>query len=389
MVGAGAFGAYYAFQPQPIGVDIAKVEKGTLVVTIDDEGIVRVKDTYQISTPIGGDVQRIPFIIGDHVEKNAIVASIEPQLSGFLDERTLLETQAGVRTAEAAVTSAKTDVAGAQSELRHWQGEANRSKQLMDRGLASEQVYEQTLFQLKRQGVLLATLEATLELRKRQLEQAQARLIEPNGSKDRAVSYKIKAPVGGQVLEIANESARSLPAGSHLLTIGDPANLEVIVALLSSDAVRIKVGAPAILSGWGQDIELEAKVKRIEPIGFTKISALGIEEQRVRVHLEILSEPELWQNLGHLYKVFVSIEEQRVENTLLVPSSALFRDKDQWAVFSLEGENAKLLHLTLGAQDSKFAEVKEGIKENTQVVLHPNDKIEDGSLLVDRMTLLK
>ena len=234
VVGAGAVGAYYAFQPQAIGVDVAKIEKGTLVVTIDDEGIVKVKDTYQISTPIGGDVQRIPFIIGDHVEKGAIVASIEPQLSGFLDERTLLETQAAVRTAEAAVTSANTDVAGARSELRHWQNEANRTKQLMDRGLASEQIYEQALFQLERQGVLLATLEAALELRKRQLEQAQARLIEPNGSKDRLISYEIKAPASGQVLEIANESARSLPAGSHLLTIGDPANLEVIVALLST-----------------------------------------------------------------------------------------------------------------------------------------------------------
>lgn len=387
VVGVGAVAVWWAFLPQPIGVDLATIERGTLIVTVDDEGVVQIRDTYQISTPIGGAVQRTPFRVGDHVENNAVVASIVPQLSGFLDERSLAEAQAAVRAAEAAVMSAQTDIVGADSELAFWKSEEDRTGRLLERGLATEQAYEQARFQLARREVLLANAGAALELRQRQLEQAEARLLEPDGSDQRTNRYDIHSPVAGQVLEIANESTRSLPSGAHLLTIGDPRNLEVVVDLLSTDAVRVMAGAPAVVDGWGRDVALSAEVHRIEPIGFTKISALGIEEQRVRIHLDILSDPDLWYALGHLYRVFVRIETTRVEDAALVPTAALFRDGDTWALFTHEDGLAKLHHVSLGARDSGFAEALEGVEPGMQVILHPNDGIVDGGLIADRAAL--
>lgn len=384
---AGGIGIWWIFQPQPIGVDLAPIERGTLVVTVDDEGVAQIRDTFQISTPIGGGVQRIPFQVGDHVENNEIVATIMPQLSGFLDERALAEAQAAVRAAEAAVVSSETDISGALAELLYWRNEAERTDRLWDRGLTTLQAVEQAQLQLDRRNVQVSNAQAILELRERQLEQAEARLVEPNNNGQRTISYHIRSPASGQVLEITNESTRSLPAGAHLLTVGDPRNLEVVVDLLSTDAVRITGGAPATINGWGKDIELAAEVTRIEPIGFTKISALGIEEQRVRVHLDILTDPDVWQSLGHLYRVFVRIQTEKVDNAVLVPTAALFRSGDDWAVFTHEEGIAKLHLITLGAQDSGFAEVVKGVMPETNVILHPNDRIVDGGLIVDRQIL--
>jgi HlyD family secretion protein len=387
VLAAGAVGVWWAFRPQPIGVDLALVERGTLVVTVDDEGVVRVKDTYEVSTPIGGAVERTPFTVGDLVEKDAVVATIVPQLSGFLDDRTLAEARAAVRAAEAAVTAAKTDIAVAESELLFWQGEADRVSRLMERGVASKQAAEEAQFQLERRELMLANAKVALDLRLSQLDQAQARLLEPNGSGERTIRYDIRSPVAGQVLQIANESARSLPSGAHLLTIGDPRNLEVTVDLLSTDAVRIVAGAPAMIDGWGRDVELEAQVRRIEPIGFTKISALGIEEQRVRVRLDILSDPTLWQSLGHLYRIFVRIQVEKIDDAVLVPTAALFRSDNEWAVYVHEDGLAHLRNVTLGARDSGMAEVQTGLEPGAQVILHPSDRIVDGGLIVDRQAL--
>ncbi len=260
-----------------------------------------------------------------------------------------------------------------------------RSKKLFERGLITKQAAEQTRLQLDRANTNLANAKSNLELRQRQLEQAQVRLFNPNGSGYNMTKYSIKAPVSGQILEIANESTRSLPAGAHLLTIGNPRNLEVVVELLSTDAIKLNKGAKATITGWGKDEILDARVINIEPIGFTKISALGIEEQRVNVHLEILSDAKIWSGLGHLYRVFVSIEVQRAQNVLLIPSAALFRSNNEWSVFTIEGDKAKLHQLKLGIQNTSFAEALNDINEGDRVVLHPNDKIVDGGLIAERV----
>lgn len=386
ILAAVIFGGAWAFRPQPIGVDLAEIKRGTLSVTVGDEGVAQIKDTYEVSTPIGGEVERIPFSVGDLIEKDQVVATIVPQLSGFLDERSLADAEAAVKAAEAAVTSAKADLDGAQSAVAFQESELERTRRLLDRGLATAQAADQVQFELDRRKSALENARATLDVRQRQLEQAQVQLIEPTSLDRRTVGYDVKAPASGQLLEIDNESARSLPAGSPLMTLGDPHNLEIAVELVSSDAVRVIAGDPATITGWGGE-PLKAKVRRIEPIGFTKVSALGIEEQRVRVLLDITSKPDLWQSLGHLYRVFVDIEVERYDIAILVPTAALFRDGEDWACYVLMGEVARLKKLTLGARDNGFAVVESGLDEGDRVVLHPSDQIVDGSLIVDRATL--
>jgi len=213
------------------------------------------------------------------------------------------------------------------------------------------------------------------------------RLIEPTSLDRRTIKFDVKAPASGQVLEIANESARSLPAGSKLMTIGDPHDLHIIVDLVSSDAVRVAAGDAATISGWGGDTDLEARVRRVEPIGFTKVSALGIEEQRVRVLLDLTSPPEQWQSLGHLYRVFAEIEVERYDIATLVPTAALFRDGTDWACYIVTGETVQMKTLDLGARDNGFAVVQSGLSAGDRVVLHPSDQLKNGSLVVDRSTL--
>lgn len=386
VVAAGA-GIWWAYQPQPIGVDLATIGKGTLVVTVDDEGTARIKDTYQISTPIGGSVERIPFGVGDLIEKNQIVATIVPQLSGFLDERSLAAAEAAVKAAEAAVASAQADIGGAQSQVNYWQGEVARSDQLLARGLTTQQAADQAQFQLKTATATLTNAEANLELRKRQMEQAQAQLVEPDKSEARTIKYQVRAPIAAQVLEVSNESARNLPAGSPLLTIGDPRNLEIVVDLLSTDAVKIVAGSPATIDGWGGGTVLKASVRRVEPVGFTKVSALGIEEQRVRVHLNIESPKQEWTGLGHMYRVFVHIQTEKKDDAVLVPIAALFRSDDKWSLYADENGVARLKTVTIGARNDTVAEVLNGVTTGTRVVLHPSDRIADGSLLQDRATM--
>lgn len=383
-VAAVASGLFWAFRPQPVGVDLAEVQRGRLVVTVDDKGLVRIRDTYDISTPIGGDVQRIPFSVGDLVQKGEVVATVVPQLSGFLDERSRAEAEAGVRTAEAGVAAARTEVSSAGTELAYWEREADRVNVLLDRGLTTQKAAEATWFQRDSRKLQLANAKAALDMRERQLEQARAALLEPGADSAGAASYNISAPIDGQVLAIANESQRSLPAGAQLLTIGDPRDLEIVADLLSTDAVKVKAGAAATVDDWGGGATLQARVRRIEPIGFTKVSALGIEEQRVRVHLDILGNPETWQSLGHLYSVFVHIETKAVDDVPMVPVAALFRDDSSWAVFADAGGIARLRHISLGARNDSMAEIRDGLDAGARVLLHPNDQIADGTAISDR-----
>lgn len=388
IVGAG--GLWWAFTPQPIPVDLETVERGTLIVTIDDEGVARVRETYEISMPIGGDVQRLPLEVGDRVEAGTIVASIVPQLSGFLDERSRAEAEAAVRTAEAAASSAETEIAGAGAELAYWETEVDRANRLLERGLTTQQAAEQAQLELERAKVRLSNARSLSELRQRQLEQAQVRLMEPTEESQPTRRLDVEAPAAGEVLEVSNASARSLPAGAPLLTIGDPRDLEIVVDLLSEDAVRIRgqqTGAPARISNWGGDRDLEARVHQIEPIGFTKISALGVEEQRVRVHLDILEDPEVWRELGHLYQVFVRIQVERVDDAVLAPNSALFRLEEDWALYAVAEGRAQVRVVEIGVRDARFAEVKSGLEAGEQVIVHPSDRVADGVLVEDRRIL--
>ncbi|HEY8593965.1 MAG TPA: HlyD family efflux transporter periplasmic adaptor subunit [Devosiaceae bacterium] len=385
VLGAAAAAAlWWAFSPRPVAVDLARIARGTLVVTVDEEGVARIRETYVISTPMAGDVQRIPLKVGDRVTRDMVVATVAPARSAFLDERSRAEAEAAVRTAEAAVVSARTDIAGAKAEQSFWQGELNRTEQLLQRGFTTQKLADQVQFELQRRNVNLATAEAMLDLRERELDQARARLLEPDALEQRSERFDVRSPASGEVLQVDNEGTRTLAAGVPLMTIGDPSNLEVVVDLLSADAVRVRTGAPASIERWGGDPVLVAQVARIEPIGFTKVSALGVEEQRVRVHLDILSAPQVWKGLGHNYRVFARIEVTKVPDALLVPNAALFRDGNNWAVLVASDGVAHLRDIVLGARDASHAEVTKGLSEGEAVILHPNDQLTEGSLVAER-----
>lgn len=385
LVLAAAGGLWWAFAPQPVAVDMVRVERGDLLITIDEEGLARVRDVYQIFAPVSGELLRIPVKVGDPVEAGAVVATIVPQESGLLDPRSRAEAEAAVRAAEDAVLSAQSDLTIARSEQDYWQTEAERKELLLEKGFTTLQAVQQARLELARRTSLIANAEATLEMRQHQLEQAQARLAQ--SSPDTPVGdarRDVRAPAAGQVLRIDNESARSLPAGTPLMEIGRPDDLEIVVDLLSADAVRIEVGAPATISGWGGDQELKARISRIEPTGFTKVSALGVEEQRVPVRLDLLDPPENRPRLGHLYRVFVRIEAHRVADAVLVPTSALFRTDNEWSAFVVEEGKGRLRQISIGARNADMAEVLEGVEAGASVIVHPSDQITDGSAVKPR-----
>lgn len=274
--------------------------------------------------------------------------------------------------------SAKSELDIALSERDYWRTEVERGERLLERGIATLQAAQQARLELSRREALIVSGQAALEMRTHQLEQAQARLIDPAAAAD-GEARRVLAPVAGAVLGIDNESARSIMAGAPLLQIGEPDDLEIVVDLLSADAVRIAPGAPAIITGWGGPQPLAARVRRIDPTGFTRVSALGVEEQRVPVHLDLLAPPAARPRLGHLYRVFVSIEAQRVEQAVLIPTAALFRADNQWSAFVVEAGRAVLRPLVIGARTAELAEVVAGVAAGAEVVVHPSDRLADGT----------
>jgi HlyD family secretion protein len=381
---AAAGGLWWAFAPQPVAVDTVAVAKGDLLVTVDEEGLAKVRDVYEIAAPISGELLRIAVEVGDAVAAGAVVATLLPMESALLDPRSRAEAEAAVRAAEDAVTSAQSDLTIARSEQDYWQAEAERKELLLEKGFTTLQVVQQARLELARRASLIANAEAALEMRQHQLEQAEARLLQSNPAAAVDTRRDVLAPAPGEVLRIDNDSGRSVAAGTPLMQIGQPDDLEIVVDLLSADAVRIDAGAPATVSGWGGDQELTARVSRIEPTGFTKVSALGVEEQRVLVHLDLLDPPESRPRLGHLYRVFVRIEAQHVAGALLVPTSALFRTDNRWSAFVVEEGKARLRQIDIGARNAEMAEVLEGIAAGAIVIVHPSDQIVDGSLVKPR-----
>ncbi|MEJ2118033.1 MAG: HlyD family efflux transporter periplasmic adaptor subunit, partial [Alphaproteobacteria bacterium] len=318
----------YGLEPEAVPADMTTLKRSQLVVTVNDEGIAKIKDVYTVSAPIPGRVLRSPLKVGDKVEKGkTTVASMLPSAPAFLNERIRLAAQASVRAAEAALKLSEASVTKAEAELRFAESDLKRAERLAPRGAIPERQLERAKIdtQTKQAGLESAKAEATM--RKRELEGARANLTEPGSDKNgvqASARVDIKAPISGYVLKVTTESENVVAAGTALVDLGDLRDLEIYADLLSTDAVRIRVGAEAYIEGWGGKM-LHARVTRIEPAGFKKISALGVEEQRVNVRPDLTDGPSDWGQLGHDYRVFVRIVVEKAENALVVPLSALFR----------------------------------------------------------------
>ncbi|SMH52295.1 efflux RND transporter periplasmic adaptor subunit [Maritimibacter sp. HL-12] len=392
---AGGLGvaAWQLAQPEYVPVDLASVTRGPLEVTVNGDGMTRIRDVFEVSAPVSGQVLRSPVKVGDDVVSGeTVVALIEPGEPAFLDERARAQAEAAVAQARAAQVLSEANLRAAEADMANAQRQFDRVFALHGRGTASDTQLEQAEVALDLAAAQFDSAQANLTMRESEVASAEAVLIEP-GVEERATGdgveccITLKAPVSGQVLNVTNESARMVTAGTPLLTIGPPNDLEITVDLLSTDAVRIAPGVRAYVERWGGSEALEAQVRQIEPAAFTKVSALGIEEQRVRVLLDFVTAPEARPALGHNFRVYLRIVEWQGDDVRLVPISALFREGGDWAVFTLDGEAARLAPVEIGRRNTEFAEVLDGLAEGDRVITHPSDRVDDGVLVVDRETL--
>ena len=373
-------GLVYALMPQPVSVDMAVVDRGPMEVTIDEEGVARIRDVFRVSAPIGGRVERLPVDVGDLVQRDVTqVAAIHPADPPFHDARTRRELQAAVDAARAAVSLAQAQVDSAETNVRLMRSELERAQQLAARATISARAFEKASADLETAEAGLNEVRAALDLRKSELASAEARLIEPGSVEvtSEACCVTVLSPADGTVLKLLSESEQVVLPGGALLEIGNPRDLEIIVHLLSADAVGIVPDALARVDGWGGPT-LTAKLRRIDPAAYTKVSALGIEEQRVDAVFDIVDPYELWQRLGHEFRVMVHVPIWQSEDALRLPLGALFRRGDQWHVFRIVDGAAVLTPVTVGRRNSRFAEVADGLAEGAAVVLHPSDRVVDG-----------
>lgn len=371
----------WAFRPIPVPADFAPVSRGALMVTIDDEGETRVRDIYIVSAPVAGRIERIELEVGDPVfAGQTVLARFQPQDPALLDVRSQSEAEAGVRLAEAEQDRAAAQLEFAQSDLR-------RQQQLVREGTVSQAAFDRAKLQVKTAQADLSQAAANVAKRKADLATSRGALAKAGrgGGGDVVIDYiPVKSPVDGRLLRRMQQSESILTAGTPLLEIGDPRSLEIVTDLLSADAVRVSVGNEVLIDDWGGPTTLHGKVKRIEPFGFTKVSALGIEEQRVNVIIEFTSPAEEWKSLGHGYRVQTRIIIEKKESVVKVPVSTLFRTGADWTVFVADGGVAHLRPVTLGSRNTLEAEITAGVKEGEQVLIHPSDQVRDGIAVAAR-----
>ena len=381
-------GLSVAFQPEPAAVDVVTVERGAMQVTIDAEGQTRVRDVYVVSAPVSGRKLRIPTEVGDLVVAGkTLLAAIEPSDPAFLDLRSTAEAKARIKAAQAARTLAEAELKRTLAELDFARADFARAEALVKRGTISKRQLEHAQLGLRTKEAAVSTARAGLRVKRYELETANAALIDP-GARNRAggpaCCVTVRSPIDGQILRLVIESAAVVPMGAPLVEVGDPKNLEIVVDLLSSDAVQVHVGDEVLIDDWGGGMTLKGRVRRVEPAGFTKISALGIEEQRVNVLIDFTGPPVRYARLGHGYRVDARIVIWRGDKVLQVSMSALFRDGDDWAVFSAKDGVARLQHLKIGKTNGKQAQVLEGLAAGDQVIQHPSDVLEDGDEIARR-----
>lgn len=371
---------YFAVRTPPLEVEMGSVTRGPMTVTVDDLGETRVTDLYVVSAPITGQLLRVPLKPGDRVDPGrTLLARIQPAEPGPLDARIVAQTEANIRALQAQLAGAQARVAEARAERELAERELTRSSELAQRGFVSRAALDRAV--ATRDRTRAATLEAAnaAEAARQSLAAARASLSTGTGPASGRGAIAVTAPVAGFVMRVPQESERVIVAGTPLVEIGNPGQLEMVTDLLSADAVRVREGAPVLIEDWGGERGLRGRVRRVEPYGFLKISALGVEEQRVNVIIDFIEPHDAWQRLGHGFRGRVRIATWSAPNALRVPISALFRSGSDWAVFAIDEDGvARLTRVRIGHMNDEMAEVLGGLTEGSRVILHPGDRVEDG-----------
>jgi len=376
----------FAFLPKPVRVDLATVERGELKVTVDEDGKTRIKENYVVSAPLAGRLLRIELEAGDEVHSGeTLLAAIEPTDPTLLDPRARAEAEARVKATQAKLKRSGSTLERSLASMQFAEAELGRTRELHGQRIAAKQELEQKemLLRLSTEEYRAAKFEE--EISQFELQQAEAALMRTTrNSPADEWNFEIRSPINGRVLRVLQESATVIGAGTQLLELGDPRDLEVVIDVLSSDAVKIAPGNRVFLEQWGGEIALEGSVRLVEPSAFTKISALGVEEQRVNVVIDFVEPPEHRGTLGDAFRVEAGIVVWDGRDVLKVPTSALFRHNEEWAVFAVVDGRAQLRNVTLGHRNNLNAEVLEGLKQDNVVIVHASDQVVDGVAVEQR-----
>jgi HlyD family secretion protein len=376
--------AVLSLRPRAVPIDAARAERGPLVVAIEETGMTRVKDRYLVSSPTTGRVSRLLLEPGDSVREGDTLAEIAPALSPLLDERTRAEAEARLGAALSAVGQARAQASRASVAKELAEQELARTKRLAEGGSLPRQTLEQAEFAVRLRGDELSSAEFASKVALEEVRVARSALGTDRQSAARDRHVDVLAPVSGRVLRVQQKSAGVVQAGAPLVEVGDPTALEVVVDLLTSDAVQVQPGTPVTIQGWGGERPLSGKVRRIEPSAFTRPSALGVDEQRVNVVVALTDAPERWAALGDGYRVEARLVLWRAESVLKVPQGAVFRHGDGWALFRVDGSVARLSPVRIGHRGETEVEIVSGLAARAMVAVHPGDRVKDGARVEPR-----
>ncbi len=376
-----------ALRPQPIEADFTKVLRGPLQITLDEEGKTRVRDRYMVSAPVAGRVLRIEHEPGDSVDAGrTVLARFYPSAPQLLDNRARAIAEGRVKAAEATLEKQRVELLRAQAEQRHARVEFERSEKMHADGLLATNQMDSVKLQVETTTELVHAAKTGIKLAQRELETAQASLIQSGSASNSENSIiLLRSPINGVILRRLQESEAVIQSGEPLVEVADPDKLEIVSDMLSTDAVQINPGDQVLIEQWGGEKTLQGRVRRIEPYGFTKISALGVEEQRVNVIVDFEDVQQAWEALGDGYRVEVRIVIWESNNVLKVPTSSLFRNGEQWAVYQPDAEGLVVLQeVKIGQRNAREAQVVEGLQEGATVLAYPSDKITEGIMVVER-----
>lgn len=383
VAGAGALAALallaWAFAPRPVEVEAAAVDRGPFETQVAEEGRTRLRQRYAVSAPLSGRLARIALEPGDVVAAGAVVATLTPALSPMFDARTVQELAARVQAAQAGVARAGSQAEAARVALAQARSAQQRSAQLVQQGFVSPiQAENDQLAVAAAQQALAAAVEGR-HVAEHELGVARAAQLATGAPGGSASRFEVRSPVAGRVLRVLQASEGVVPLGTPLLEIGDVAQLEIVAELLTSDALKAAPGSPVRIEDWGGPGTLQGRVRTVEPAAFTKVSALGVEEQRVIVRIDLTSPADQWRALGDGFRVGVRIVTQRVDDALRVPVSAVFpRAEGGHAVFVIDAGHARQRPVEIGARNGQHAWVTKGLALGDSVIVYPPSTVEEG-----------
>ena len=375
----------WALMPRPVPVETAAVTKGKFVATVDEDGKTRVRERYVVAAPLPGRLTRVRLKAGDAVKADDMIAAIVPSPAPFLDPRSRREAEERLGTAEATRERTKAMVERAQAQTAQAKNELDRTRTLTEPGASTVQALERAETAMRVADRDLRAAEFQDHATEHEIEQAKALLAQyAEGGTAPPDRWNVTAPVSGLVLKVSQESETIVQPGTPILEIGDPLDLEIVVDVLSTDAVEIKPGATVAIEHWGGPGVLAGRVRRVEPAAFTKISTLGVEEQRVNVLIDIVSPPQDWTGLGDAYQVDTRITVFTRDDATIIPSGALFRTGENWNVYVVSEGRAQRRTVELLRRSGRFAALDAGLQSGEQVIIYPSDRIASGIRVENR-----